>query len=323
VGAAASARAEGFRGGASPGLVRRLALASLLANIGIVLTGGAVRLTGSGLGCPTWPTCTDQSFTVTPEMGFHGVIEFGNRMLGGVVGLIAVAVLLATLWMRPRRPALVRLATGVLAGVALQGAVGGVSVWTDLNPWVVAGHFLASMVVIALAYALWRRVDEPDGPTRPTVPRPLRGLAWTVVASGGALIILGTVVTGSGPHAGDADVPRNGLDPETLAHLHADLAFLLAGLAVAAWFGLRATAAPAAAVRASAWLVAVILAQGAVGFVQYYTDLPELLVWLHLLGATLLWLAIVHLLHATRVREPAARSATPEHDRARDPAPVR
>jgi cytochrome c oxidase assembly protein subunit 15 len=225
--------------------------------------------------------------------------------------------------MRPRRPALVWLATGVLAGVALQGAVGGVSVWTDLNPWVVAGHFLASMAVIALAYALWRRAGEPDGPTRPTVPGPLRALTWVVAGTGAVLLTIGTVVTGSGPHAGDADVPRTGLDPEPLSQLHADLAFLLLGLAVAAWFALRAAGAPVAAVRAAALLVVVIVGQGAVGLVQYHTDLPELLVWLHLLGATLLWLAVVHLLHVTRVRAPAAQSATPQHDRARDPAPAR
>jgi cytochrome c oxidase assembly protein subunit 15 len=288
----------------SPALVRRLALGSLIANVGIVLTGGAVRLTESGLGCPTWPRCTDESWTATSEMGIHGAIEYGNRTLTGVLGVIALAGLVATLAMRPRRRSLVWLAAAVLAGIAAQGVVGGLIVWTDLNPSLVGGHFLVSIALIATAYALWRRVDEPDGQVSATVPGPLRGLAWLIVAVAAVLLTVGTVVTGSGPHAGDADAPRNGLDPERVSQVHADLAFLLLGLAVASWFALRAVAAPRPASRAAGWLLAAILGQGAVGLVQYFTGLPELLVWFHLLGSCLVWLAAVHQLYATRARLP-------------------
>jgi cytochrome c oxidase assembly protein subunit 15 len=285
-------------------LVRRLALASLIANVGIVLTGGAVRLTGSGLGCPTWPRCTDESWTATPEMGIHGVIEYGNRTLTGVLGVIALAGLVATLALRPRRPALTWYAVAVLAGIAAQGLLGGLVVWTELDPWLVGGHLLASMALIAVAYLFWRRAAEPDAPVRSTVPPPLRILAWLIVAVAAVLVTVGTLVTGSGPHAGDPDVPRNGLDPERISQVHADLGFLLLGLAVASWFALRAVGAGGQAVRAAAGLVIVIVGQGTIGLVQYFAGLPELVVWLHLLGATGVWLAALHLLHSTRVRVP-------------------
>lgn len=289
--------------------LRRLALASLVANIGIVLTGGAVRLTGSGLGCPTWPRCTDDSWTNTAEMGIHGAVEFGNRTLTFVLSGLALATLVAALRLRPRRRSLVWLAAAVLAGIAAQGLIGAVIIWTDLNPSLVGTHFLVSAALIAVAHTLWRRVDEPDGPARVTVPGPVRALAWLIAAVGAALLTVGTVVTGSGPHAGDPDVPRNGLDPQTVSQAHADLGFLLLGLAVAAWFALRAVGASPRAVRAAAGLVVVILAQGLVGLVQYFTGLPELLVWLHLLGSCLVWVAVLELLRATRTRTPAAPAA--------------
>jgi cytochrome c oxidase assembly protein subunit 15 len=299
----------------SPPLVRRLALASLAANVVIVVTGGAVRLTGSGLGCPTWPRCTGDSYTTTPEMGMHGVIEYGNRMLGGVVGVIAIAALLAAVRLRPRRPAVVRLAALVLAGVLAQGVLGGITVLTGLNPWTVAAHFLLSALVIAAAFAQWRRVDEPDGPARAVVPAPLRGLVRLLTALSGVVLVLGTLVTGAGPHAGDPDTPRMGFDLTTISQLHADVVFLLVGLTVANWFALRAVAAPSAAVRAAAILLGVELGQGLIGFVQYFMHVPPLAVGLHMFGACLVWLATLNLLFATRVRVALPDSA--EFDRAR------
>lgn len=303
--------------------LRRLALGSLVANVGIVLTGGAVRLTGSGLGCPTWPQCTDGSWTSTTEMGIHGAVEFGNRTLTFVLGALALATLVAALRLRPRRRSLVWLAAAVLAGIAAQGLIGGVIIWTDLNPSIVGAHFLVSAALIAVAYTLWRRVDEPDGPARATVPGPVRTLARLIAAVGAALLAVGTVVTGSGPHAGDPDVPRNGLDPQTVSQAHADLGFLLLGLAVAAWLALRAVGAPPRAVRAAAALVVVILAQGLVGLVQYFNGLPELLVWLHLLGSCLVWVAVLHLLHTTRTRTPAAPATAPPPGSVPAPVPAR
>ena len=297
----------------SRGTLRRLALASVVANIGIVVTGGAVRLTSSGLGCPTWPRCTDESYVTTPEMGVHGVIEFGNRLLTFAVGLIALAGVVAAV-LRTRRdraaapapgarpaagrpPSVLRPAVLVLLGIPAQAVVGGLTVLTDLNPWVVGCHFLVSMAIIAAAYVFWRRT-VPAPPAAP-VPGPLRTLAWLTVLASAAVTVVGTVVTGSGPHSGDAGARRTGLDLETVSQVHVDLVFLLLGLSVALWLALRAVGAPRPAVRAAATLVLVELAQGLVGAVQYATGLPAVAVGLHMLGACLVWLATVAVLYRT------------------------
>ena len=269
-------------------LLRPLALASLIANTALVVTGAAVRLTGSGLGCPTWPRCTEESYTTTAEMGVHGVIEFGNRLLTFVLVAIALACFVAALLEKPRRRSLVLLALAVGLGIPGQGVIGGITVLTNLNPWVVGLHFLLSMGLIAGAYALWKRAAEGDGPPRSLVPGPLRSLARLTALVSAAVIVAGVVVTGSGPHAGDEDAKRNGLDPATVSQAHADLVFLLVGLSVALWFALRAVGAPPAAVRAAGVLVLIELAQGLVGFVQYFTQLPVLLVGVHMLGAAVL-----------------------------------
>jgi cytochrome c oxidase assembly protein subunit 15 len=209
--------------------------------------------------------------------------------------VLALAAFLAAWYQRPRRRRLVRPAALVLVGIPAQAVVGAVTVLTGLNPWVVGCHFLVSMGVIAAGYVLWRRAGPaPDGAVGGA---PLRGLARVVVAAAAAVLVLGTVVTGSGPHAGDADARRNGLDLETVAQLHTDAVFLLLGLTVAAWFAARAMAAAAA--RAAGILLAVVLGQGLIGAGQYLTDLPKLLVGAHLLGACLVWLASLALLFAT------------------------
>ncbi|WP_413231945.1 COX15/CtaA family protein [Micromonospora rifamycinica] len=284
-------------------LLRRLAYASIVANVAIVVTGGAVRLTASGLGCPTWPRCTDGSYTTTAEMGVHGVIEFGNRLLTFAVGAIALATLLAVLAHRPRRTGLRPLAVAVFLGIPAQAVVGGITVLTNLNPWVVGLHFLASMAVIAAAYALWRRVVDPDGPAVPVVPGPLRTLARLTTAVSVAVLVVGTWVTGSGPHAGDHGAARNGLDPETVSQVHADGVFLLIGLSVALVLALRAVGAAGPA-RATLVLVAVELGQGLIGFVQYFTQLPAVLVAAHMLGSCLVLLATLAVLWSTRQRRP-------------------
>ncbi|BFU45894.1 COX15/CtaA family protein [Krasilnikovia sp. MM14-A1004] len=291
--------------------LRPLALASLVANIALVVTGAAVRLTGSGLGCPTWPRCTDASYTTTAAMGVHGAIEFGNRLLSIALGLIALACFLAALWQRPRRRSLVLLSLAVGLGIPAQGVIGGITVLTDLNPWVVGLHFLLSMTLIAFAYALWRRTAEGDGPARPLVAAPLRTLARLTAVVSAAVIVLGVVVTGSGPHAGDEHARRNGLDPEMISQAHADLVFLLIGLSVALWFALRAAGAPRAAVRAAAVLVVIELAQGLIGFVQYFTHLPVLLVGAHMLGACLVWVGTLGVLWSLRERPPAPAAPAP------------
>jgi len=280
--------------------VRRAAWASLVVNIGIVVTGGIVRLTGSGLGCPTWPRCTDSSFTTHRAMGIHGAIEFSNRMLTFVLVVVAVATVVAA-W-RTGRSSLRRLAVVLLLGIPAQAVVGGISVLMDLNPWVVSAHLMISMALVGLSVVLLRRVDEGDGPPVPTVGDGVRWLSLGVLAVGWAVLYVGTVVTGSGPHAGDAHAPRNGLDPRDITQLHADLVFLLVGLTIAVLVVLRTSGAPALAHRAAAVLIAVELAQGLIGFVQYATDLPVVLVGLHLLGASLVSAALAWLVVSTRAR---------------------
>jgi cytochrome c oxidase assembly protein subunit 15 len=303
----------------------RLALASVVANVLIVGTGGAVRLTKSGLGCPTWPRCTDESYTTTPEMGIHGVIEFGNRLLTFVLAAIVIAGVVAAWQQRPRRRSLVALAVAAAFGIPAQAVIGGITVLTNLNPWVVGLHFLASMAVIAAAYAFWRAAREPDGPTRPTVPGPLRALAGLTVGVTGLVLLVGTWVTGSGPHSGDSGAARNGLDPESISQVHADTVFLLLGLSVALWFALRAVAAPPPAIRAAGLLVLAELGQGVIGFAQYFTGLPVALVGAHMVGSCLVWLAALAVFWSTRERQPAAAptsSATPHPADAPGPVPA-
>jgi cytochrome c oxidase assembly protein subunit 15 len=302
-------------------LLRRLALASIIANVGIVVTGGAVRLTASGLGCPTWPRCTDDSYVTTPEMGVYGVIEFGNRMLTFAVGLIALATVLAVLLHRPRRPGLLALAVAVFLGIPAQAVIGGITVLTNLNPWVVGLHFLASMAVIAAAYALWRRIGDPDGPPVAVVPAPLRALARVTTGVTVAVLVVGTWVTGSGPHAGDHGAARNGLDPETISQVHADGVFLLIGLSVALIFAFRAVGAQRAT-RAAIVLVAVELGQGLIGFVQYFTHVPAILVGAHMLGSCLVLLAALSVQWSTRERRPVTPAADVAATHAEESVPV-
>ncbi|MCX5066211.1 COX15/CtaA family protein [Micromonospora lupini] len=285
-------------------LLRRLALASIIANVGIVVTGGAVRLTASGLGCPTWPRCTDDSYVTTPEMGVYGVIEFSNRLLTFAVGLIALATVLAVLAHRPRRRGLLTLGVAVFLGIPAQAVIGGITVLTNLNPWVVGLHFLASMAVIAAAYALWRRAGEPDAPTVAVVPTPLRALARVTTGVAVAVLVIGTWVTGSGPHAGDHGAARNGLDPESISQVHADVVFLLIGLSVALIFAFRAVGA-ARATRAAVVLLGVELGQGLIGFVQFFTHVPAILVGAHMLGSCLVLLAALSVQWSTRERRPS------------------
>jgi heme a synthase len=259
-----------------------LAVANLVANIGIVVTGAAVRLTGSGLGCPTWPRCTDASYVAHGELGMHGAIEFGNRMLTFALTAVAILCFLAALGARHRRA--IRLTVVIGLGIPLQAVIGGITVLTDLNPWIVAGHFLLSMAIIMVCVAL---LDELRSPERGTAPRVPRLLAWATLASGWVVLYLGTVVTGAGPHAGDTDSPRNGLDPATVSQVHAASVYVLVGLTVAVLVvALRGGHRWLATVTALVLLIEVL--QGVLGWVQYWRDLPVGLVALHMLGAALL-----------------------------------
>jgi cytochrome c oxidase assembly protein subunit 15 len=293
----------------SPAAISRLALANVVANGAIIVTGGVVRLTGSGLGCPTWPRCTEESFVTTPELAGHGVIEFGNRLLTFVLTAVAVALLVAVL-RSPRRD-LRPLAVLAFLGIPAQAAIGGVTVLTGLNPWTVAIHFLVSVVLTAVATVLWLRSREP-GVGRPLVRRPVALLVGGIAAVTAAVLVLGTIVTGSGPHSGDVDgndVPtgdRMGFDIELVSQLHADVVFLLVGLTIALLVALYATDAPGRVRRAARDLLVVQLLQGVIGFVQYFTHLPVVLVLLHMLGAVLVTVFTARLVWS--VRGPASEA---------------
>jgi len=283
-------------------------LANLVAEVGIVVTGGLVRVTGSGLGCPTWPECVDGSVTPTVEQaeGFHKYIEFGNRMLTGVLLVLAVATVVVVWRAAPHRA--MKVAAGlVLAGVVGQALLGGVTVLLGLNPAVVAAHFLVSMALVAVSSYLWFARSEGAGPPQALVAPLVARLGWVTVAAGAAVLLLGTVVTGSGPHSGDAvDPNRFGLDPRTVSWLHADLVMIFLGLVLATWLAARLTAVDDERGPARAWLVVlgVALAQGLVGYVQYFTGLPEALVIAHMLGASLLVVALTNGMLALRRRAP-------------------
>lgn len=275
--------------------IRRLAMLSLIGQTVLVVTGGAVRLTSSGLGCPTWPRCTQDSLVNTPEMGIHGFIEFGNRLLTFALAAVA-ALMLVYLWnLRKERRDLFLLALGLLASIPAQAVIGGITVLTRLNPWVVGLHFLVSMALVVLATLLVNRAYGRTGgfmnrslPALPAVTRPVMNAVGLFSA---AAVMLGVAVTGAGPHAGDADAPRNNLDWDLVSHIHAVPAYLVtAGTAFAVYLVLRkAIAGP---FRTAVFLLlGVTLLQAVIGFTQYYNGIPALLVGAHMLGAALLMAA--------------------------------
>ncbi|MPZ61138.1 MAG: heme A synthase [Propionibacteriales bacterium] len=283
--------------------LRPLAIASLILNIGIVLTGGAVRLTSSGLGCPTWPRCTDQSWTPHGALDMHGAIEFGNRMFTFVLAAVAVATWVAAMQRRPVKPGVRPIATVMALGIPGQAGIGGLTVLTDLNPWIVSLHLMLSMGLIGLAALLLRRLSEGDGAPRPVGAAAARWLVQAIFGLTVVVLYAGTVVTGSGPHAGDVDAPRNGLDPRVVSQVHGDLVVVLVLLTIALLVLLRRMETPPPQIVQAAWMVlAVELGQGAVGITQYYLDLPRPLVELHLLGAALLMASVTWLLLSTRTR---------------------
>ena len=253
----------------------------------LVVTGGAVRLTGSGLGCPTWPECTPGSYTPVPhqaEPQLNVWIEFGNRLLTFVLVIASAAVIIAVL--KSKRKDLRGLAIGQFLGIFGQGILGGITVLTDLNPIPVAGHLLLSIILIAGATSLYARRYSPAVFVKAA---PLTSkISMAHVAISFLVIILGTIVTGSGPHAGDAQAKRFDFDIRTVAWLHADVVIFLLGITFAFYVAQGTSAHTKRAIKI---FTVIALAQGAIGYVQYFTGIPEILVAAHLLGATLVWIA--------------------------------
>ncbi|WLW55938.1 COX15/CtaA family protein [Streptomyces sp. YU58] len=287
----------------TPRTVRRAALAALVMSVVIVVTGGAVRLTGSGLGCPTWPKCTDDSLTATSAMGVHGAIEFGNRMLTYVLCAAVGWAIIAARSEKPYRRSLTRLGWAQFWVVMSNAILGGIVVLVGLNPYTVAAHFVATSALIAIATVMWQRAREGDGEPRPLVGKAVRQLVWFLVAAAVLLILVGTVVTGAGPHAGDSsEVERMPLDWETVSKVHAVLAWIVVSLTFALWFVLKAVDSPKVPLARTRDLFLILLAQGVIGYVQYFTDLPEILVGLHMLGSALVWIAVVRVQLSLRER---------------------
>ncbi|CAB4984099.1 unannotated protein [freshwater metagenome] len=269
-------------------LRRALYGALLTLQAGLVLTGGAVRLTGSGLGCPTWPECTAGSYTPVPHQAegqLHAWIEFGNRLL--TFALIAVALAVLAHVLITKRTDLRLLALGQVLGILGQGVLGGITVLTNLHPLPVAGHLLLSIILIAGAASIYDRRNSTVERVK-AAEQLTANLSQAHIYLSFAVIVLGTLVTGSGPHAGDLQARRFGFDIRTVAWIHADAVIALLGLTLALYIAARANQIHR---RRIAIFAIIALAQGAIGYIQYFTGIPEIIVAAHLLGATLVWIA--------------------------------
>jgi cytochrome c oxidase assembly protein subunit 15 len=281
----------------SAALSTRLNMVALGLTALIVVTGGAVRLTDSGLGCSDWPECSVGH--LTPALQFHGLVEFGNRMVTVVLVLAVAAAFLGAIFRTPARRDLVYLSGGMVAGVLAQAVLGGIVVYTKLNPYLVMVHFLATMVLLVNAVVLVHRStrDYQPGSARPLVPHSLLRLHYVVLVVLGVVLAAGTATTGAGPHAGESNgqqvAKRIPIALRDMAELHSSLVMLLIGLTIGLVVALHIVDVPERVRRAGRILLAVMVAQGAVGYTQYFTHLPPLLVEVHLLGATILVIGAV------------------------------
>ena len=304
--------------------MRRLALAGVIANTVIMSTGAAVRLSSSGLGCPDWPRCSTADIVASKNAGqtlLNTWIEFGNRLLNFPLVIVAALVFVAAWRFRPGGPGgpgvpgngsrrgFVWLAAAQPLGVVAQAVIGGILVLAKLNPALVSVHFLVSASVVAAAVVLHVRCTDP-GREGPPVRRDLRLISAVLVGVTGLMLAAGTVVTGTGPLAGDAGVARYHLPLEGVTQLHADIGWLLTGLSVALVLGLRLSGAPRRAVRAGWMVLAAIGTQGMIGYIQYFNHLPAGLVWVHVTGSVLVWIAVLRLFLALRERTPVNTART-------------
>ena len=299
---------------ATPTNVRRLTLANLIANVGIIITGGAVRLTGSGLGCAQWPTCNEGNLFPTPAMPIHTYVEFINRTFTFILVVIALLTWLVVRRMVPARPDLSRLALLVGLGIPAQAVLGGITVLTGLNPYTVMGHLMISMVLVYWATLAHHRARHLDRPVTPYRNAGMHWLARVLMAATYLTLAIGTFVTGSGPHGGDPEAGRTGFDPELISQLHADAVFLLVGVTVAILAMAYALDTSAGLRRAVVVLLAVEATQAVIGYVQYFTDLPVILVGLHLLGAALVMWAATRVYEELRYVAPQLRSRAPDRE---------
>ncbi len=300
----------------APAAYARLTRFALWALATIVVTGAAVRLTGSGLGCEDWPTCSEDRFVA--DLEYHALMEFGNRLFTGVVALAVIAAVLGSVRRRPRRSDLTGLSLGLVAGVLAQVALGALLVKTELDPRFTMGHFLLSMVLLWNAAVLDVRAraeagDEPGDASRvhgaSQHDGPARLMRWAVLAVGAVLLVSGTLVTGAGPHAGDTRAERLPLLVREVARIHSIIALTLLGMVVWIWWRLRNAGSGD---RARMGRVAVLLAvQGVVGYTQYFAGVPVLLVGIHVALASVVWIEIVKAAHSPGARAAAGARLLP------------
>jgi cytochrome c oxidase assembly protein subunit 15 len=293
----------------TPRAYQQVTLAALVALAFIVVTGAAVRLTSSGLGCPNWPTC-DRGRVVAP-LEYHAMVEFVNRTVTGLVSVAVIVAVLGSLARRPRRADLTWLSCGLVAGVVGQIVLGGLVVLFHLYPPLVMGHFVVSMLLLLDAVLLHHRAGSPDdGRWQPVVGRDHVLLGRVLAAAAAVAIFLGTVVTGAGPHAGSHDgqlVERLPFAIKDVARLHSVSVLLLVAVTLFLGRSLRLASAPAGLLRRVEVLLAVLLAQAAVGYAQYFTGVPAFLVAIHVAGAVAVWVASLRVLLGMHVRAPASR----------------
>ncbi|WP_423059351.1 COX15/CtaA family protein [Brevibacterium linens] len=287
--------------------IRIAAWAMLIAQAGIILSGGIVRLTGSGLGCSDWPKCTPDSLVATREMGIHSYIEFGNRLLAVALAILGVCIALMLWKHRKKRPDLFWLNIGLLAIVPVQAVVGGITVWTKLNPWVVAGHFVPSAVAVGVAAYFVRRTYDTGIRLNAKAASPLPALGWIILGLAAIIVVFGVLTTGAGPHSGSTMSTRNNLDNIWVTRLHAAPVWLLVIATISALVVARKKA-QTAMVAPLTVLLCVEIAQGVIGYVQYFLGVPELLVALHMVGLSATIAASVAVLDSAYPRSTDASS---------------
>jgi cytochrome c oxidase assembly protein subunit 15 len=294
----------------SPRAYRVITIAALVALGTIVVTGAGVRLTGSGLGCSDWPTCEEGQLFAEMDSP-HAVAEFANRLFTGVVSLAVILAVLGSLVRQPRRRDLTWLSVGLVAGVVAQIVWGGVTVWSDLAPQMVMGHYLISAVLVADAVVLVVRAGSGGPPTGSAVPG--RVVAWSraMVAAAAVAVVAGTIVTNTGPHAGDEAARRFGFEIVEVVRVHSVAAWLMLALAVATLWQAYRSGPPDRVRRRGALLVAAVVGQGAVGYVQYATGVPAGLVAVHVLGSVLVWVAVLAFHLGLAERPPLESSEEP------------
>lgn len=300
----------------TPETYRRIALAALVLQVAIVVTGGLVRLTGSGLGCTEWPNC--ESGRVLPESEFHGWVEYGNRLFVIAVSVSVVAAVVGAYLRRPRRADLVWLSWGLVVGVAAQIVLGAIVVRTHLVPSAVSAHFLLSMALVADAAVLYRRSGQTRTPPVPRTSTLVRRMSVVLVGWVALVLFLGTLVTGTGPHSGDPEVvDRLSFEISDVVRVHAGAVWVLVALTVAVLVTAWRQRAPSDVLRRGEALLGLMIAQGAIGYLQYFNGVPEGLVALHLLGATLVWVGALWF-HLGLVERPGE-----ERTETAEPAPLR